>query len=77
MAERERIARERAVEFRTSMEGITKLPESDRYVHRPVYVAPNRALQARAQLDQFDGQLDFLGFRDDAFLAHGVSFEFL
>jgi len=47
---RERIARERAVEFRTSMEGITKLPESDRYVHRPVYVAPNRAAQQREQL---------------------------
>lgn len=39
---RERIARERAVEFRTSMQGVHKLPESDRYVHRPVYVAPDR-----------------------------------
>ena len=47
---RERIARERAVEFRTSMEGVHKLPESDRYVHRPVYVAPNRAAAARAEL---------------------------
>lgn len=47
---RERIARERAVEFRTSMEGVHKLPESDRYVHRPVYVAPNRATAARAEL---------------------------
>lgn len=46
---RERIARERAVEFRTSMQGITKLPESDRYVHRPVYVAPSAARQ-REQL---------------------------
>lgn len=47
---RERIARERAVEFRTSMEGITKMPESDRYVHRPVYVAPNRPVPPREQL---------------------------
>jgi len=47
---RERIARERAVEFRTSMEGVHKLPESDRYVHRPVYVAPNRTVAARPEL---------------------------
>lgn len=47
---RERIARERAVEFRTSMEGVHKLPESDRYVHRPVYVAPNRTVVARPEL---------------------------
>lgn len=42
---RERLARERAVEFRSSMQGVRKLPESDRYVHRPVYVAPNRVGQ--------------------------------
>ena len=48
--QRERIARERAAEFRTSMEGITRLPESDRYVHRPVYVAPNRTQPQREQL---------------------------
>lgn len=48
--QRERIARERAAEFRTSMEGITRLPESDRYVHRPVYVAPNRTQPPREQL---------------------------
>ncbi len=47
---RERVARERAVEFRTSMQGVNKLPESNRYVHRPVYVAPNRAAVARAEL---------------------------
>ena len=57
---RERIARERAVEFRSSMEGITKLPESDRYVHRPVYVAPNRAAQGRAQLSAEDETADVL-----------------
>ena len=43
--QRERLARERAVEFRSSMQGVRKLPESDRYVHRPVYVAPNRDLR--------------------------------
>ena len=42
---RERLARERAVEFRSSMQGVLKLPESDRYVHRPVYVAPARVGQ--------------------------------
>jgi len=45
---RERLARERAVEFRTSMGGVHKLPESDRYVHRPVYVAPERPDARRA-----------------------------
>ena len=39
---RERIARERAVEFRSAVQDVKKLPESDRYVHRPVYVAPNK-----------------------------------
>lgn len=34
-AKRERVARERAVEFRSAMKDVTKLPESDRYVHRP------------------------------------------
>jgi DNA-nicking Smr family endonuclease len=32
---RERLARERAVEFRSSMKDVKKMPESDRYVHRP------------------------------------------
>lgn len=50
---RERIVRERAVEFRTSMDGVKKLPESDRYVHRPVYVAPGAARQ-REQLSAED-----------------------
>lgn len=42
---RERLARERAVEFRSSMQGVSKLPESNRYVHRPVYVPPVRLAQ--------------------------------
>jgi len=56
---RERIARERAVEFRTSMEGVHKLPESDRYVHRPVYVAPSAA-RARARLSPEEETADVL-----------------
>jgi DNA-nicking Smr family endonuclease len=32
---RERMARERAVEFRGAMKDVKKLPESDRYVYRP------------------------------------------
>jgi DNA-nicking Smr family endonuclease len=31
----ERLARERAVEFRGAMQGVNKLPESNRYVYRP------------------------------------------
>jgi DNA-nicking Smr family endonuclease len=46
-AKRERIAKERAQEFRGALEGVHKLPESDRYVHRPVYVASQRAFQDR------------------------------
>jgi len=49
---RERIAKERAVEFRGAMEGVHKLPESDRYVYRPVYVASERAFQDRKPLTQ-------------------------
>jgi len=49
---RERIARERAVEFRGAMEGVHKLPESDRYVYRPVYVASERAFQDRKPLTE-------------------------
>jgi DNA-nicking Smr family endonuclease len=44
-AEREkqaRIARERAVEFGSAMKDVKKLPESNRYVHRPAYVAQAR-----------------------------------
>lgn len=44
---RERIARERAVEFRGAMQGVKKLPESDRYVYRPVYVAAERSFRDR------------------------------
>ena len=44
---RERIARERAVEFRGAMQGVKKLPESDRYVYRPVYVPAERSFQDR------------------------------
>lgn len=57
---RERLARERAVEFRTSMQGVHKLPESDRYVHRPVYVAPDRAAQRRAELSPEEETADVL-----------------
>ena len=36
---RERMARERAIEFRSAMEGVNKMPESNRYVYRPVQEA--------------------------------------
>ena len=36
---RERIARERALEFRSAMDGVKKMPESNRYVYRPVQEA--------------------------------------
>jgi DNA-nicking Smr family endonuclease len=47
---REALARERAVEFRGAMQGVHKIPESDRYVYRPVYVASERAFQDRRPL---------------------------
>lgn len=36
----ERLARERAVEFRSAMKDVRKMPESNRYVHRPPPPAP-------------------------------------
>ena len=48
----ERIARERAVEFRGAMEGVTKMPESDRYVYRPVQEALLRATPEQRRLSQ-------------------------
>jgi len=49
---RERIARERAVEFRGAMDGVTKMPESDRYVYRPVQEALLRATPEQRRLSQ-------------------------
>jgi DNA-nicking Smr family endonuclease len=43
---RERIARELAVEFRGAVQDVVKLPESDRYVWRPVQEAELRAARA-------------------------------
>lgn len=57
---RERQARERAAEFRTSMQGVHKLPESDRYVHRPVYQAPDREAVRRAGLSPEEETADVL-----------------
>lgn len=44
---RERIARERAVEFRSAMEGVKRMPESNRYVYRPVQEALLREQPSR------------------------------
>jgi DNA-nicking Smr family endonuclease len=49
---RERIARERAVEFRGAMEGVKKMPESNRYVYRPVQEALLRENPERRVLSQ-------------------------
>ena len=49
---RERIARARAVEFRGAMDGVTKLPESDRYVYRPVQEVLLRATPEQRRLSQ-------------------------
>lgn len=40
---RERLAREQAVEFRSAVEDVTRIKESDRYVYRPVQEAELRA----------------------------------
>jgi DNA-nicking Smr family endonuclease len=42
---RERIARERAVEFQSAVKDVRKLPESDRFVHQPPPVVVKRAGQ--------------------------------
>jgi DNA-nicking Smr family endonuclease len=49
---RERIARERAVEFRSAMDGVKKMPESNRYVYRPVQEALLREQPARRVLSR-------------------------
>jgi DNA-nicking Smr family endonuclease len=49
---RERIARERAVEFRGAMEGVRKMPESNRYVYRPVQEALLREQPGKRILSQ-------------------------
>ena len=49
---RERIARERAVEFRGAMEGVKKMPESNRYVYRPVQEAMLREQPSKRVLSQ-------------------------
>ena len=49
---RERIARERAVEFRSAMEGVKKMPESNRYVYRPVQEALLREHPAKRVLTE-------------------------
>lgn len=43
---RERIERERAVEFRSAVKDVNPLPESDRYVWRPTHEAEQRAVAA-------------------------------
>ena len=53
---RERIARERAMEFRGAMEGVRKMPESNRYVYRPVQEAmlrehPNKRVLSQEEDD--------------------------
>jgi DNA-nicking Smr family endonuclease len=49
---RERIARERAIEFHSAMQGVKKMPESNRYVYRPVQEALLREQPARRVLTQ-------------------------
>jgi DNA-nicking Smr family endonuclease len=51
---RERIARERAIEFRSAMDGVKKMPESNRYVYRPVQEALLREQPTRRILSQED-----------------------
>lgn len=49
---RERLARERAAEFGSAMKDVRKLPESDRYVHRP----PPPAAPARPGAPKYQTQ---------------------
>jgi len=50
--QRERLARERALEFRGAMEGVKKMPESNRYIYRPVQEALQREQPGRRVLSQ-------------------------
>lgn len=45
----ERLARARAAEFRSAMNDVRRMPESDRYVHRQVYVAPQGPASRKAR----------------------------
>ena len=49
---RERIARERALEFQGAMDGVKKMPESNRYIYRPVQEALLREQPGRRILSQ-------------------------
>jgi DNA-nicking Smr family endonuclease len=51
---RELIARERAVEFRSSMKDVKKMPESDRYVHRPPPPPPRQPETKKALTQEED-----------------------
>jgi DNA-nicking Smr family endonuclease len=48
-AKRERIERERAIEFRGAVQDVVRMPESDRYVWRPVQEAELRAAKNPAR----------------------------
>jgi hypothetical protein len=50
---RERIERERAVEFRAAVKDVTPMPESDRYVWRPAQEAELRASATGQRPAQF------------------------
>jgi DNA-nicking Smr family endonuclease len=54
---RERIERERAVEFRSAVQDVKPLPESDRYVWRPAQEAELRALAAGQRPRTYDEEV--------------------
>ena len=70
---RERIARERALEFRSAMDGVKKMPESNRYVYRPVQEALLREQPMRRVLSQEeDDALVLLQSLSDGFDVDGL-----
>ena len=75
--QRERIARERAIEFRSAMEGVKRMPESNRYVYRPVQEAllqgkRTEQLARRAPTREEDDALVLQQSLSDAFDVDGL-----
>jgi DNA-nicking Smr family endonuclease len=69
---RERIARERAVEFRSSMKDVKKMPESNRYVHRPPPPPPRQPETKKALTQEEDNAAVLRESLSDLFDVDGL-----
>jgi DNA-nicking Smr family endonuclease len=69
---RERIARERAVEFRSAMKDVRKMPESNRYVYMPPPPAPAVPAQPRTLTQEEDDAAVLRESLSDLFDVEGM-----